>query len=613
MKNMEQVAIQHNLLQSTLQVLEFPNLYVQLVNSRLNLIDSDHNIMSYRDYAENATSNISQSNYIFLHRGMVLADINGQLIDAVSQTVLQKQNYVYTPNELLFYGRNQYFYFSHQNELHVKKKVGEYGSPAVCMIHNGKHKITKENVSHFVQFCDQLFYLTVKKDKTVLINNEVAEEFDFVPVKMNKMGGILHFQNNKKLYVINLLTKAMKIVKEDHIKKEDVEMGAFGEQLNIQAFDNLFGAGEYEKQQLHIKEYMTKFHSTFQDNCKKLIQFVEGADDLADQVQIQYKQKYLYDFQLTYLVKLNKNLNAFVAFEDGYMHLIDQNKKIISQTQIDFEFYIGFDYFRGVKRDIDSCVFDCNPYHYTPVICDNKLYIQYFNQILIFNDNKFDLVCYIPMCTTEAYYHTGCLFSVNSNIYCHLKHSDILYMLQDKQLVQVSEQYQIVSVCNKILTWKPFQSEIQLLDEKFQLIKLVDIHVVIYGLVLHLGDVCIFKSQSELFCVNFTGEVRKIDEYKVVLGKCGLQIEAYYNGKLISIPQNDYIQQTINNLKISFKDSLTISKQDYSTNMKRTKHVLKSLRLKVAEQQEILKGIKSLSQQMAERFTSIFREVGEYQ
>ncbi|CAL6081967.1 Conserved_hypothetical protein [Hexamita inflata] len=490
----------------------------------------------------------------------------------------------------------------------MKKKVVEYDSPAVCMIHNGKHKITQENVSHFVQFCDQMFYLTVKRDKTVLINNEVAEEFDFVPVKMQKMGGILHFQNDKQLY-INLLTKAMKIVKEGHIKKEDVEMGAFGEQLNIQAFDNLFGAGEYEKQQLHIKEYMAKFHSTFKDNCKKLIQFVEGADEL-DQVQTQYKQKYLYDFQLTYLVKPNKYLNAFVAFEDGFMHLIDQNKKIISQTKLNFEFYIGFDYFRGVKRDIDSYVFDCNPYHYTPVICDNKLYVQYYNSILILNDNKFDLVCYIPICTTDACYHTGCLFSVNNNIYCHLKHFGILYMLQDKQLVQVGEQQQIVSVCNKILTWKPFQSEIQLLDEKFQLIKQVDIHVIIYGLVLHLGDVCIFKSQSELFCVNFTGEVWKIDEYKVVLGKYGLQIEAYYNGKLISIPQMDYdSQQTGNHLKISFNDSLTISKLDYSTNMKRTKHDQKSLRLKVAEQQKILKYIQNLSQQMADRFTSIFREV----
>ncbi|CAL6081968.1 Hypothetical_protein [Hexamita inflata] len=93
MKNIEQVAIQHNLLQSTLQVLESPNLYVQLVNNRLNLIDSDHNIMSYRDYADNVTDNISQSTYIFVHRGMILADINGQLIDAVSQTVLQKSNY----------------------------------------------------------------------------------------------------------------------------------------------------------------------------------------------------------------------------------------------------------------------------------------------------------------------------------------------------------------------------------------------------------------------------------------------------------------------------------------------------------------------------------------
>ncbi|CAL6026518.1 Conserved_hypothetical protein [Hexamita inflata] len=146
------------------------------------------------------------------------------------------------------------------------------------------------------------------------------------------------------------------------------------------------------------------------------------------QQNMQYKnQKYFGEWQLMNLIK-PMHSNLYICFEDGQIHIIDQQMQIIDQIPINIQMYSGCQ-----KHDIRRYYrqnYEANPCQ--PVISNGKLYLAESDQLYVLDNLQLKYVVNLPNGNQNSQ-----IFSLKNDLFC--KTDDILHILKNNQFEPTNE------------------------------------------------------------------------------------------------------------------------------------------------------------------------------
>ncbi|CAL6010469.1 Conserved_hypothetical protein [Hexamita inflata] len=144
----------------------------------------------------------------------------------------------------------------------------------------------------------------------------------------------------------------------------------------------------------------------------------------------QYKnQKYFGEWQLMNLIK-PMHSNLYICFEDGYIHIIDQQMQIIDQIPINIQMYSGCQ-----KHDIRRYYrqnYEANPCQ--PVISNGKLYLAESDQLYVLENLQLKYVANLPSSNQNSQ-----IFSLKNDLFC--KTDGIMYIFKNNKFEPMNEYF----------------------------------------------------------------------------------------------------------------------------------------------------------------------------
>ncbi|CAL5973863.1 Conserved_hypothetical protein [Hexamita inflata] len=350
-------------------------------------------------------------------RFFVIEDSKTYLLDSQNTIISQK------PNQIDFYSGSQVQV--NDQSIHVLICASQF------------HTVFCQN-KHYFQIVDSLYAI---QDLNI---EYIADIPNF------KLNSIQQFAN--KIFSVEgnlfVLHQSYLYVLQNHKLKYVMEFQAHnifqsGEHITIQIYNKLFKV-EKTLQQTLICEY------TGEKSRKEENLFIHDDDDiyfsLTEQQIVthpynkyttelefielnkQYiNQKYLGEWQLMNLIKpLHSNL--YICFEDGYIHIIDQQMKIIDQIPINIQMYSGCQkhYIRRYYRQ----TYDVNPCQ--PVISNGKVYFAESGQLYVLQNLQLKYIADIPNSNQSSQ-----IFSLKCDLFC--KTDDSMYILKDNKFELMNE------------------------------------------------------------------------------------------------------------------------------------------------------------------------------
>ncbi|CAL6017086.1 Conserved_hypothetical protein [Hexamita inflata] len=179
-----------------------------------------------------------------------------------------------------------------------------------------------------------------------------------------------------------------------------LEFGECGLQLRVELQKQIFGEEFPEKCRVEFEKYMkSQMTEAYIHETIALIKPVredwkELEEKYTEMAVVEEKEKYLHDCQLLNVMKLAPNLDVYMAVEDGFIHIIDKDRKILHQIKVDFDYYMGKKQSNENQSKYQGLT--CNLQQY-PVIFAGTIYFQAFNKVYKINSNlQLELVASLP-------------------------------------------------------------------------------------------------------------------------------------------------------------------------------------------------------------------------
>ncbi|CAL6016904.1 Conserved_hypothetical protein [Hexamita inflata] len=226
------------------------------------------------------------------------------------------------------------------------------------------------------------------------------------------------------VYVVNIVTqKFKKLQRETRFSKnniyDNVELGVAGIQLKNEILIELFGQESILKlKEAYENHYFmnTNQYPELQNelNCylctaKDQIPLEHTKVSIQGQIDKPTQQNsILQKCQLMNVVKLRSNYNIYLAIEDNNMYIIDEQRRVYGQYQVDYDMYAG-----KVQN------YQSRPsytYQYNATICNGEIYVRQFDQVYKVHNKQLLFITKIPcdsLCECVLYSQNNQLHAIN--------------------------------------------------------------------------------------------------------------------------------------------------------------------------------------------------------
>ncbi|CAL6024202.1 Conserved_hypothetical protein [Hexamita inflata] len=330
-----------------------------------------------------------------------------------------------------------------------------------------------------------------------------------------------------ELHVINIFDNSHKVIefsKQYQKLGDQLVLGSVGLQLKDEILNTLYqGTDKYSVQiQREYQQFINRQINTFpqyshevnkvlnlfQSNFPNLLlQQYNQQKNMQQRRVVQY-YNILNNVQLLNLVTLTQFKDIFAVVEDNFIYIINQQKQVIKQIEVDYNVY------QGVKQ-ASICYGNEVQIHaqlHNVVFCANKVYLQYYNKILELTPNlELKYAFIIPdlnMNTQESFICR--LFTLNNQLYVHnydgsSEYQGNVYVFDGKQLTFVMQQSgYFVQSRESVVIWDHRANKLLLLSPDLQVTLIRDImnytHISLASGVLILQ---LMQSQgNKLLCVD---------------------------------------------------------------------------------------------------------------
>ncbi|CAL5982065.1 Conserved_hypothetical protein [Hexamita inflata] len=428
------------------------SLYLQIGLKTIAILDSQMNILSETSiFGENANGiqgdilkQNAQQYCVLIYRGIIYIQMFNDIYHILNGTLkhLCQIPALNGINSVQFYGfsplRGQIF--TTDNQLYILNKEQIY------IFNNGKFKYVgdyflnyRANQQHHDYFCqfgnnvfclklNQVFRLRSNLQFTTILRTKC--DFEILCVQ----GGIILISllQTNEIIAINMLTDGIKNFSDVYGKQKALEISrrinssrvtyqiskclnslqllpteiqqlfSFGEcglQLRVELQKQIFGEqfpekcrAEYEK---YMKSQMTEayIHKTMTLIKPVREDWKELEEKYTGMAVVEEKEKYLHDCQLLNVMKLAPNLDVYMAVEDGFIHIIDKDRKILHQIEVDYDYYVGKQFSNPDQKRYQSLV---NNFVNNITFHDGSMYVQAFNKVFRIHNMKTELVACLP-------------------------------------------------------------------------------------------------------------------------------------------------------------------------------------------------------------------------
>ncbi|CAL6017082.1 Conserved_hypothetical protein [Hexamita inflata] len=427
------------------------SLYLQIGLKPIVILDSKMNILNETSiFGENANGiqgNILKQNAqqycVLIHRGVIYIQIFNDIYHIVNGTLkhLCQIPALNGINSMPFYGfsplRGQIF--TTDNQLYILNKEQIY------IFNNGKFKYVgdylnyranQQHHDYFCQFGNNVFCLKLNQVFRIRANLQFVSilrtkcDFEILCVQSGII--LISLLNTNEIIAINMLTDDVKTFSDVYGKQKAKEiarrinssranyqrgkylnsqqllpteiqqlfsLGECGLQLRVELQKQIFGEQFPEKCRVEFEKYMKSqmteayIHETIalikpvREDWKALEEKYTGM------VVVEEKEKYLHDCQLLNVMKLAPNLDVYMAVEDGFIHIIDKDRKILHQIKVDYDYYVGKQFSNPDQKKYQSLV---NNFVNNITFHDGSMYVQAFNKVYRIHNMKTELVACLP-------------------------------------------------------------------------------------------------------------------------------------------------------------------------------------------------------------------------
>ncbi|CAL6008517.1 Conserved_hypothetical protein [Hexamita inflata] len=483
--------------------------------------------------------------------------------------------------------------FALNNNLYVLNGTSYF------ILHNNKFKYLRElnheypfTSQHFIcQFCDQMFVVQdlcvtrLLPDLSMPVIFQADSELNILMAQ----GGVIvvssKIRNN--VWAVNMLTGEYRQL-DGEIKEKlkiqqairqyqplstaftqggnrerpfnefqkNLRFGACGLELNCDIKKEIFG----EEQVVAIQDkFVQYFSQTINQSYKQQVELlVKGTaiekqfNQLLSQYQLvkEEQQQSIQDCQLMNVMKLKDNY--YILIEDGYISIIDQNKLILKQIKVDFDYYAGKCESNNEDRINVKCL--TKYMRHSIVINKGKLLIQAFDTIYELTNQNLVVFTKIPIYYSEIfaeyYNNPQIIYSADDKLYTK-SNSKYIYTFDNNKFkyLECSPAYEQAEFCGQFIQW--YGSNIYKLDNGKR-IKIFQMQRQKSEIVFSSGGVCILqsKNRSQTLVIDIiNGTYKQVDDDPrfypsnihsiVTLGYSGLQLQ---DGILIELFGEEYLE-----------------------------------------------------------------------
>ncbi|CAL6021285.1 Conserved_hypothetical protein [Hexamita inflata] len=429
------------------------SLYLQIGLKTIAILDSQMNILSQSHvFGENANGihgikgNILKQNAqqycTVMHKGVIYVQMFNDIYFIQNES-LKHLCQIPVTRGTNFMQFNQFSsqkggIFSFDDQLYIQNQEQIY------LYNNGKFKFIKNlqnddgltQYFDFYQFGNNLFCFRFNKVYRVHTDLQLVQiltthcEFEILCVQ----GGIILISllQTNEIIAINMITDEVKNFSDVYGEQKALEiahrinssranyqsgqgfeihlvfpteiqqlfsLGECGLQLRVELQKQIFGEQFPEKCRVEFEKYMKSqmteayIHETIalikpvREDWKALEEKYTGM------VVVEEKEKYLHDCQLLNVMKLAPNLDVYMAVEDGFIHIIDKDRKILHQIKVDYDYYVGKQFSNPDQKPFQSLV---SNFVNNIIFHKGSMYVQAFNKVYRIHNTKTELVACLP-------------------------------------------------------------------------------------------------------------------------------------------------------------------------------------------------------------------------
>ncbi|CAL6038923.1 Conserved_hypothetical protein [Hexamita inflata] len=235
-------------------------------------------------------------------------------------------------------------------------------------------------------------------------------------------------------------------------------LGECGLQLRVEIQKQIFGEEFPEKCRVEFEKYMkSQMTETYINETIALIKPVREdwkalEEKYTGMAMVEEKEKYLHDCQLLNVMKLAPNLDVYMAVEDGFIHIIDKDRKILHQIEVDYDYYVGKQFSNTDQKQISQSL--VHNYVNNITFFNGSMYVQAFNKVYRIHNMKTELAGTIPYLNLDyfkAYPQSVGSDSQHLIVYSDLQRQYILNNNKFKFNKYISLQY--FSFCGYSCNW----------------------------------------------------------------------------------------------------------------------------------------------------------------
>ncbi|CAL5981891.1 Conserved_hypothetical protein [Hexamita inflata] len=466
------------------------------------------------------------------------------------------------------------------------------------ILNNGKFKLNKYSSLQCYNFCGyscdwdetcQAIVFRTENDEGKIqriLYNKQDDDDDKLVKNSFFSSGILILSSSafEIVYVFNIVTQQFKKLQFDtRFSKnniyDNVELGVAGIQLKNEILAELFG----QESILKIKEAYENHYFMITNQypelknelncyvCKAKGQIPLEHTTVSIQGQIDkpiQQNSILQKCQLMNVVKLKSNYNIYLAIEDNNMYIIDEQRRIYGQYQVDYDMYAGIvqNYERGPSY----------AYEYNATICNGEIYVTKFDQVYKVHNQQLLFIAKIP-CDSQC---ECILYSQNNQLYA-INGQGTQYQLRNQHLPNDIKFFPInyqfpnwhYQFCDKLLLYEQGQ-QLQVLghDNYLNISEYVNI-------IVNQGGVVILKTnrskQTQICMINLiSGQIESsknkalIDDQlwldSIELGGSGLQINDELINKIFNKPGDKPVSEQANDMQKSYLTDLEQNSKNWS-------------------------------------------------
>ncbi|CAL6014698.1 Conserved_hypothetical protein [Hexamita inflata] len=496
-------------------------------------------------------------------------DVYFQVFNQIYKLSRQQLNFVsqlpYSSNEIFETNPQSLCCSCNSIEIKIGRPVDRH---SVYKLHNNQLKYSSMVGAFEYQFAGHTVLWYEMEQKLCIIQNSLEKDLVIPPqsctISFCQSGIIIlltcYCQN---IYVVDCINGRIKELVDDFRFCEEnilnyVALGGAGIQLKDEILVELFDADFPAQIRRVYDEYLEKCVQEYPGLGVQLNQLIESAKDQLPQdyesrlnvipetkIAKKPKLEILNDFQLMNVVKLRADLDLYLAVEDNYIYIVNQEQKIFGKYWVNYDMYPG--YFSDKYYEGD---YYCNfSSEYSATICNGEIYIQKFESVFKICNKQLIFVDSIPGYKKKSRYvsYQNILYAFENNLYAFTHNGNIFKLVGSKFEYFSNDDKQFFQFCDEVYVYDSCSN--QLLSMSGQTIFDFDQYQV--NMIVNIGGVLIlqreptFDNDFSKYYYIFdlidkqlrgpieyypTGEEIEKDEYqyfaflKASLGPCGLKV-----------------------------------------------------------------------------------------